>query len=146
MRHGDAVGQREYAIGGDSHELTITAIQVNTQQLQSLAGVEVPGQTSRALMTGNDRVYDDPVACFEAMHILPNLDDQAPELMPLHGGITNPILELAPIDVQVRAADPGSVRFQQHLIRIDLRFRHFSHAHIFWTVKNTSFHFVSVNV
>ena len=88
-------------------------------------------------MIGSD---DDAIAGLEALHILADLPDDAPKLVAQNGGIGNPAVKLAAVDVQIGAADARTAGFHQHLIRPDVRIGRVADAYVSIVIKDGCFH------
>jgi len=81
-------------------------------------------------VTGQDRIHDDPIARLEALDVLAGLLNKAPEFMPLDGGELDTVMELPPVNVQIRAANSRMAVLHQYLVGPDVRLGRVAHANV----------------
>jgi len=116
------------------------AVEVDPQQFERAAGVDVPEQAGRATVAGDDRIDDDPIAGLELLYIFANLLDDAAKLVAQDGWVLDPAVELTAVDVEVGATDAGVAGRNQHLARPDARVGCIAQADVSIVVQDSGFH------
>ena len=117
---GHVLGQLDHisvldADGGDADILLEAAVELIADGLAVQAGVGAAPQAAAAMVTGDDVGHGDLLT-----HISAHLGDDAAELVADDRGIADSLCLLSSENPHIRAADGGSLHFQQDLIRADL--------------------------
>jgi hypothetical protein len=91
-------------------------------------------------MTGDDRIYDNAITNLETLDVLANLLNDSSEFMPQDGGVRDPIMKFASINVQIGTADTCEADCNQHLVWSNARVRRIAYPNVTIIVKDACLH------
>ena len=122
---GHVLGQLDHisvldADGGDADILLEAAVELIADGLAVQAGVGAAPQAAAAMVTGDDVGHGDLLTHLIALHVGTHFGDNAAEFVADDRGIADSLCLLSSENPHIRAADGGSLHFQQDLIRADL--------------------------
>jgi hypothetical protein len=91
-------------------------------------------------VAGNNRIYDDAIASFEAPHALAHLLNDSSEFVPWDGRKPDPAVKLAAVDVKIGTTDARVTTRNQDFVRSDAWIGRVTETDISIVVKDTCFH------
>jgi len=125
------------------HELPEAAAEIQSQQLEGGAAVDVSFQARRASVARQDGIHGHAIADDKAAHVWSHFLDHAAEFVTQDRRESHAAVKFSAIDVQVGAADAGAAGSHQDFAAPNLRVRSVAEMQSAIVGEDGSFHDVS---